>query len=121
MKEKEPRDRTNSKSTRTIGGPSTQTYKVRKNSCCCFRPRAGENASASEVDRTELQKYELEELLGLESKQLLLWWKEHKSLYKYLSLLSKKNLCIMATSVPSERLFIVVGNLVAEKRSLSNV
>ena len=82
-----------------------------------FRPRAGENASASEVARTELQKYELEEPLGLESKQPLLWWKGHKSLYKYLSLLSKKFLCITATSVPSERLFSAAGNLVAEKRS----
>ena len=61
--------------------------------------------------------YELEEPLGLENKQPLLWWKEHELLYKYLSLLSKKFLCITATSVPSERLFSAAGNLVAEKRS----
>ena len=94
MKEKQPRGRTNSKSTRTIGGHSTQTYKVRIFFDVTFRPRAGENASVSEVARTQLQKYELEESLGLESKQPLLWWKEHESLYKYLSLLSKTFLCI---------------------------
>ena len=32
-----------------------------------FRPRAGENGSATEVATTELQKYELEEPLGLEN------------------------------------------------------
>ena len=82
-----------------------------------FRPRAGENGSASEVAKTELQRYELEEPLGLENKQPLLWWKECELLYKYLSLLSKKFLCITATSVPSERLFSSAGNLIAEKRS----
>ena len=34
-----------------------------------FRPRAGENGSTSEVAKTELQRYELEEPLGLENKQ----------------------------------------------------
>ena len=76
-----------------------------------------ENVSATEVATTELQKYELEEPLGLENKQLLLWWKEHERLYKYLSLLSKKFLCIIATNVPSEQIFSAAGNLVAEKRS----
>ena len=97
--------------------PQPKRTKLEKFFDVTFRPRAGENASASEVARTELQKYELEEPLGLESKQPLLWWKEHESLYKYLSLLSKKFLCITATSVPSERLFSAAGNLVAEKRS----
>ena len=69
-------------------------YKLRKNFDITFRPRAGENASASEVARTELQKHELEEPLGLESKQPLLWWKEHESLYEYLSLLSK-TFCVL--------------------------
>ena len=44
--------------------------------------RAGENGSASEVAKTELQRYELEEPLGLENKQPLLWWKERELLYK---------------------------------------
>ena len=54
-----------------------------------FRSRAGENGSTTEVATIELQKYDLEEPLGLENKQPLLWWKERERLYKYLSLLSK--------------------------------
>ena len=42
---------------------------------------------------------------------------ERESSYKYLTLLSKKFLCITATSVLSERLFSAAGNLIAEKRS----
>ena len=97
--------------------PQPKRTKLEKFFDGVFRPRAGENGSASEVATTELQKYELEEPLGLENKQPLLWWKERELSYKYLSLLSKKFLCITATSVPSERLFSAAGNLVAEKRS----
>ena len=97
--------------------PQPKRTKLEKFFDSAFRPRAGENGSASEVAATELQRYELEEPLGLENKQPLLWWKERELLYKYLSLLSKKFLCITATSVPSERLFSSAGNLVAEKRS----
>ena len=97
--------------------PQPKRTKLEKFFDSAFRPRAGENSSASEVAATELQRYELEEPLGLENKQPLLWWKERELLYKYLSLLSKKFLCITATSVPSERLFSSAGNLVAEKRS----
>ena len=97
--------------------PKPKRTKLEKIFDGAFRPRAGENGSAAEVARTELQKYELEEPLGLENKQPLLWWKEREALYKYLSVLAKKFLCITATSVPSERLFSAAGNLVAEKRS----
>ena len=48
--------------------PQPKRTKLEKFFDVTFRPRAGENASASEVARTELQKYELEEPLGLESK-----------------------------------------------------
>ena len=97
--------------------PQPKCTKLEKIFDGAFRPRAGENGSASEVAKTELQRYELEEPLDLENKQPLLWWKECELLYKYLSLLSKNFLCIMATSVPSERLFSTAGNLIAEKRS----
>ena len=97
--------------------PQPKRTKLEKFFDGAFRPRAGENGTASEVAETELQKYKLEEPVGLENKQPLLWWKECESLYKYLTLLAKKFLCITATSVPSERLFSAAGNLVFEKRS----
>ena len=58
--------------------PQPKCTKLEKYFDGAFRPRAGENGSASEVAKTELQRYELEEPLGLENKQPLLWWKERK-------------------------------------------
>ena len=63
---------TASQSESTIHSQSKRT-KLEKIFDGVLRPRAGENGSAVEVARTELQKYELEEPLSLENKQSLLW------------------------------------------------
>ena len=44
------------------------------------------------------------------------WWKQRLSTYPRLSSLARKYLCCPATSVPSERLFSSVGNLINKKR-----
>ena len=76
-----------------------------------------EEVSAAEAAEAELQRYELEDPLSLDSKNPLLWWKEREVNYKFLSILAKRFLCITSTSVPSERLFSSAGNLLSERRS----
>ena len=48
----------------------------------------------------------------------LVWWKGIAASYPALSKLSKKYLCISATSSSSERIFSTAGNVVTEKKSL---
>jgi len=49
------------------------------------------------------------------------WWKTHQKSFPTISLMSKKFLCIAATSVASERLFSKSGELVSKKRSRLSV
>ena len=64
----------------------------------------------------EVAKYRAEPQIELDHKPLQ-WWKEHKSIYPTLCILARNTLCIVATSVPSESLFSVSGNVVSQKRS----
>ncbi|XP_008189493.1 zinc finger BED domain-containing protein 1-like [Acyrthosiphon pisum] len=45
------------------------------------------------------------------------WWKENESKYSAVSLLAKKYLSIVATSVPCERLFSEAGTIISKKRN----
>jgi len=47
----------------------------------------------------------------------LLWWKKNCFRYPTLTVLAKKYLAILATSVPAERAFSTVGNIVNRKRA----
>ncbi|CAH1997203.1 unnamed protein product [Acanthoscelides obtectus] len=47
----------------------------------------------------------------------LLWWKSRKLLYPTLAPLAKKYLSMVATSVPSERVFLKAGQLITERRN----
>jgi len=47
----------------------------------------------------------------------LSWWKLHSLIYPCLSRIAKKNLGMMATSVPSEIIFSKTGQLISERRS----
>lgn len=47
----------------------------------------------------------------------LLWWKEHSEIFPVLSKLMKRRLCIMATSVPCERIFSKQGQTITERRA----
>lgn len=82
-----------------------------------FVQSSSDEVSAAEAAEAELQKYELEDPLSLDSKKPLQWWKERQVNYKFLSILIKWFLCITSTSVPSERLFSSAGNLLSERRS----
>ncbi len=47
----------------------------------------------------------------------LAWWKRNEKRFNLLSQLAKKYLCVLGTSVPSERLFSKAGELVSIRRN----
>lgn len=48
----------------------------------------------------------------------LLWWKEHKIIYPRIYTYALKRLCIVATSVPCERVFSATGLIINDRRTL---
>ena len=65
---------------------------------------------------TEIQQYIKTPLLGRKEDPLL-WWKANSHVYPTLTRSARKYLSILATSVPSERLFSVAGELISVKRN----
>ena len=59
----------------------------------------------------ELAAYLLHKPLDIE-KDPLVWWNTNQGHYPRLSMLTRKYLCITATSSPSERVFSTGGNVV---------
>ncbi|KAF2896786.1 hypothetical protein ILUMI_09389 [Ignelater luminosus] len=72
------------------------------------------NPTASGI--IEIEKF-LEEPLLPRTSNPFLWWEERKMVYPRLYTLMQKRLCIIATSVPSERIFSKAGQTIVEKRS----
>ena len=76
-----------------------------------------------EIAEAELRCYESEPGESLDCQQPLEWWKARSInynsdiVYKYLSKLAKKILCMTPTSVPSEKIFSTAGNIVSKMRS----
>lgn len=64
----------------------------------------------------EVEKY-LEEPLLPRQEDPFIWWEERKKVYPTLYKLMKQRLCVVATSVPSERIFSKAGQTLTEKRS----
>ncbi|KAL4112258.1 hypothetical protein QTP88_016079 [Uroleucon formosanum] len=64
----------------------------------------------------EIDKY-LQEPLIPRHESPLKWWKDNQNVYPCLFELMKKRLCILATSVPCERIFSKAGQTISEKRS----
>ena len=64
----------------------------------------------------EFVGYKSEGNISLDSDPLT-WWKSNEEKYPILSKYSKTFLCIPATSVPSERIFSVAGDVVTAQRS----
>ena len=50
----------------------------------------------------------------------LLWWKNRVNVYIHLSKMAKAQLCMMATSVPYERVFSKCGQVISDRRSRLN-
>ena len=70
----------------------------------------------NELVQVDLSRYKAEPLLELKCKPLE-WWKYHEHSYPKLSHMAKRYLEVVATSVPSERLFSTAGNVITAKRS----
>ena len=69
------------------------------------------------LDSKDIEALRVEKLMfwSLKSANALEWWQAHCQEFKKLSRLSKKYLCVPATSVPSERLFSKAGELVSAR------
>jgi len=64
----------------------------------------------------ELDKYMNEPLINRHEDPLK-WWTAYKLLYPRFFIIVKKRLCILATSVPCERLFSKAGLVITERRN----
>lgn len=64
----------------------------------------------------EIKCYLAEDLI-YRKEDPLEWWKARSAIYPYLAKLAKQCLAIVATSVPSERIFSTAGQIVSERRS----
>ena len=64
----------------------------------------------------ELTRYKAEPVAELKEKPLE-WWRTHHRSYPRLAKMAQKYLSIVATSVPSERLFSIAGIIVSAKRA----
>ena len=71
--------------------------------------------SYNELVMAKLSCHKSEPILELKGKPLD-WWKNHQHSYPNLSRMARRYLGVVATSVPSERLFSTVGNVVTAKR-----
>ena len=71
--------------------------------------RSSKKPSTLELVESELNRYEQEELLDLDSDPLL-WWKTHQVQYPSLSQLLKQLWSLPATSVQSEEIFSSAGS-----------
>lgn len=75
-----------------------------------------QNKNPKSAAIVEIDKYLLEPLIPRTS-DVLAWWKVNKNVYPRLFKIMKKRLCIMATSVPCERIFSKAGQTITEKRN----
>ncbi|XP_051944619.1 zinc finger BED domain-containing protein 4-like [Hippocampus zosterae] len=67
----------------------------------------------------EVRSY-LEEPLFQRSANPLSWWEAKDSLYPHLTHVMTRRLCVVATSVPSERIFSKTGQMLTERRNRIN-
>ena len=72
--------------------------------------------SREELVQVEVSRYKSEPPLRL-SKKPLEWWSSHRHAFPNLATMAQKYLGIVASSVPSERLFSTAGNVVDAKRA----
>ena len=77
-------------------------------------PESSLSVSLNELVLVELSRYKSEPVLELKKKPLERW-KSHYQSYPHLANMARKYLGVVATSVPSVRLFSTAGNIVNAK------
>ncbi len=65
----------------------------------------------------ELEQYLREKVSRISAKNPLMWWKANATRFLQVAKLARKFLCIMGTSVPSERVFSIAGLTITKNRS----
>ena len=75
-------------------------------------PKVAEAKIQQEVDL-----FMMEDPIAFNIGLTLKWWSEHANIYPRLAKLAKKYLCTPASSVPSERIWSLAGNILTKKRS----
>ena len=76
---------------------------------------ARRNPSADAI--MEVRSYLDEPLKAQRSADPLSWWKNKASVYPRLTKVITGRLCIVATSVPSKRVFLKTGQIITERRN----
>lgn len=71
----------------------------------------------TDLIRVEIERYLADPFIK-GSDTVLKWWGSRAQVYPHIASLAKKYLPIPASSVPSERIFSLAGNIVSPKRSL---
>ncbi|KAF0728775.1 zinc finger BED domain-containing protein 1-like [Aphis craccivora] len=74
----------------------------------------GNNSTVAGI--IELDKYLNEQIINRHENPLL-WWSERQKVYPRLYEIVKTRLCIIATSVPCERLFSKAGQVITDRRN----
>ncbi|XP_053556003.1 zinc finger BED domain-containing protein 4-like [Bombina bombina] len=65
---------------------------------------------------SEMRRYLADSLIP-RSEDPLAWWKSRQGIYEGLTAIMKRRLCIVATSVPAERIFSKTGQIISERRN----
>ncbi|XP_053568415.1 E3 SUMO-protein ligase ZBED1-like [Bombina bombina] len=72
--------------------------------------------NSSSTAMSEMRGYLADSLIP-RSEDPLAWWKSRKGIYEGLTDIMKRRLCIVATSVPAERIFSKTGQIISERRN----
>jgi hypothetical protein len=78
------------------------------------------NSSSEEENNDEIDQYIKSKVLKDRDLNILQWWREHKSEYPILAILSAFYLAIPASSISSEREFSATGQTINEHRTNLN-
>lgn len=81
-----------------------------------YMTRVQQPKSEQDICEAEVSQYKKEPSINATGNPLT-WWRQNNERYPSLAILAKKYLCIPATSVPSEKVFSTVGDIVTAQRS----